>query len=689
MATESRRAMQFGSVPLYVAGAATQCAALAVLGNQMPSSGFVLAMMLLTLAGFTGAWILRGLGLSSGFLRIASLGLVILTVVLLSGQGIVDPGSSSRMVSERQLITTMALVASVGAFFLVTDESVAFTGVWGLAIIGLAATTDVNFSLIAAFATFLLGVVFVLVHQHALAQAPIHRKDSLAHGRLLMRQFSVAAGLWAAAIALATMISIPLRMVGRNLSLSQVVDQLRVAGQNQQRRTPVAGRLTEAAGQFSIGLGPIRDDRTIVMRVWAEGDHLWRGRTYSIYTGRSWLADENSGGGQELSPTGRQGENRVFELPPATGVNPSARRSLAFRVQTSSPALSLIYQPGDVRRIDVATEALYRNPDGSVGAFNYLSGYAAVADVVDTTPQQLDRSGLDYPDEIRRRYLRMDSNPRLAALAAEATRGKTGPGSKAEAIRAFVAQRCTYTLQARRVPEGKDAVEFFLTDSKEGYCDLYASAVAVLARHAGLPSRIATGFSQGEPDEEDSTATVLRESHRHAWPEIWFEGYGWVAFDPTATTADLADSAAQNRGNRGNDWLAALRRFFTGPGILVLGGVAGLALVFWSGRRVRTVSPGESGAAHTPTGRAVVGLYANTLMLLRRHGVLRPVSQTPRELAVWVRVHLGGDAGEAVATITRILESVLYANQTPGESDVAVVRDALARLRSTLKKGRV
>lgn len=688
MAAKTGNTLRFGSVPLYVAGAATQCAALVVLGNQMPGSGFVLAMLLLTLAGFTGAWILRGLGLSSGFLRIASLGLVILTVVLLSGQGIVDPGVSSRMVSERQLITTMALVASVGSFFLVTDESVTFTGVWGLAIIGLAATTDVNFSLIAAFATFLLAVVFVLVHQHALAQAPSHRRDSLTHGRLLARQVSVAAGLWAAAIALATLISIPLRMVGRNLSLSQVVDQLRVAGQNQQRRTPAAGRLTEAAGQFSIGLGPIRDDRTVVMRVWAEGDHLWRGRTYSIYTGRSWLADENAGGGRELSPSGRQGENRVFELPPTPGVNASARRSLSFRMQAASPVLSLIYQPGDVRRIDVATEALYRNADDSVGAFNYLSGYSAVADVVDATPQQLDGSVAEYPEEIRRRYLRMDSNPRLAAIAAEATRGKVGPGSKAEAIRAFVAQRCTYTLQARRVPEGKDAVEFFLTDSKEGYCDLYASAVAVLARHAGLPSRIATGFSQGEPDEEDSSATVLRESHRHAWPEIWFAGYGWVAFDPTSTTADVGDAGAQNRGNRGQGWLAAVGRFFQGPGLLILAGIAGLALVFWSGRRGGAVPAADSGAAQSKAGRSVLGAYGNALTLLRRRGMPRKSSQTPRELAAAVRVHYGGDAGEAMGTMTRALESVVYANQTPAESDVELVRDALARLRTALKKGR-
>lgn len=684
MAADQAPSNRYGSVPLYVAGAATQCAALAVLGNQMPNTGFVVSMMLLTLAGFTGAWILRSLGLSSPFLRIASLGLVALAVFLLGSPGLVDGGGGGRTVNERLLITTMALVASVGSFFLVTDESVAFTGVWGLAIIGLAATTDVNFSLIGAFATFLLAVVFVLVHQHALAQAPAHRRDSLARGPLLTRQLSVAAGLWGLAIALATLVSIPLRMVGRNLSLSQVVDQLRVAAQNPQRRQPTAGKLTEAAGQFSIGLGPIGDDRTVFMKVWAPGRHLWRGRTYSIYTGRSWLAEEALGGGTELSPQGRQGENRVFEASTKPPVQAPAQ-TIQYRVQAASPVLSLIYQPGELRRIEAATDALYRNQDGSVGAFNYLSGFEAEADVVDPAPGQLDSTPVQYSDTIRRRFLRMDRNPRLAALAAEAVRGKSGPGAKAEAIRQFVADRCTYTLQARRVPEGKDAVEFFLTDSREGYCDLYSSAVAVLARHAGLPSRIATGFNQGEPDEEDSNAVVLRESHRHAWPEIWFEGVGWVPFDATTTTADQADGAAGRSRDSRSGWIAALRRFVSGPSLLVLAGLSGLAVVFWSMRRKPRSRSGTSSAAQSENGRQVVSLYHRGRVLARRAGLPSQPSATPREFAGLVRLRWGSEAGDAMQGLSVALESVLYGDRIPDGNEVVEARGSLERLRRAMK----
>jgi transglutaminase-like putative cysteine protease len=75
-------------------------------------------------------------------------------------------------------------------------------------------------------------------------------------------------------------------------------------------------------------------------------------------------------------------------------------------------------------------------------------------------------------------------------------------------------------------------IESFLVDVRRGYCEQFATSMAVLARTLGLPSRVAIGFAVGtsgtEPDEYEVTSR-----HAHAWVEIWMTGYGWIPFEPT------------------------------------------------------------------------------------------------------------------------------------------------------------
>ncbi len=671
------------SIPLYVAGAAAQCSALTVLANQVSNTGFINGMFGLTLLGFTGAWVLRRLGVGSAVLRAASFGLAALAFFLLSGRGLVDfTGGESRYVTERLLITTLSLVASIGSFFLITDESVVFTGVWGLAIIGLAATSDVNFALISAFGTFLLATIFLLVHQHALGRAAPNQRHLVATGRALRYQAGIAGGLWLASIVLGATISIPLRMVGRNLSFSQVVEQLRVAARNPQRRGGGGRALTEGGGQFSIGQGPVRDDKTILLRIWSTEGRHWRGRTYDVYTGHSWMSDQ-IGTGTELAPSAREAGIRVFAIPRRPDSRRLGLRSFGYRIKAASPTLSLIYQAGEARTVKVGTDALFQTADGGLGAFNYLAEYEATAEESEATPEQLDASSVAYSEAIRRRYVSMERSPRLAALAEEATRGAVGPHAKAEAIRKFVSERCNYTLEARRVPDDRDAVEFFLNDSREGYCDLYASAVAVLARHAGLPARVATGFSQGEPDPEAPGAYLIRESHRHAWPEVYFEGFGWRPFDPTETTMSANGAFDRGAGARTRSWMDRLRTFLLGPGGLILVGTAVfVGAVAWSFRP----APGNDGSPSegwSAAARHLAGLHRRCVRDLARRGGARHANETLAEHAARVGGRFGPEVGEPLQRIVEVLESVIYGRAEPGEAALgAAGKDAEAMRRA-------
>jgi hypothetical protein len=120
-----------------------------------------------------------------------------------------------------------------------------------------------------------------------------------------------------------------------------------------------------------------------------------------------------------------------------------------------------------------------------------------------------------------------------------AIRGAKTDYEKAEALRAMVSSRIRYNLQAEQIPEGKDVVDTVLFETQEGYCDLYATALAIVARAAGLPSRVASGYLVSDGQEVRKNEYLIREADYHAWTEIYFEGAGWVTFDATEGAAEV------------------------------------------------------------------------------------------------------------------------------------------------------
>ena len=89
-----------------------------------------------------------------------------------------------------------------------------------------------------------------------------------------------------------------------------------------------------------------------------------------------------------------------------------------------------------------------------------------------------------------------------------------------------------YIEQPPAVPVDDAPLDFFLNVSHQGYCQHYAGAMAVMLRMAGIPARVATGFSPGGYSES-KRAWIVRDTDAHAWVEVWFDQYGWVTLDPT------------------------------------------------------------------------------------------------------------------------------------------------------------
>lgn len=92
-------------------------------------------------------------------------------------------------------------------------------------------------------------------------------------------------------------------------------------------------------------------------------------------------------------------------------------------------------------------------------------------------------------------------------------------------------------IDASVTPSGEDYVDHFLFETQVGYCDNFSSAMVVLLRTLGIPARWAKGFASGEiiGEEGDQQIYAIRNSDAHSWPEVYFEGFGWLPFEPTPT----------------------------------------------------------------------------------------------------------------------------------------------------------
>ncbi len=153
---------------------------------------------------------------------------------------------------------------------------------------------------------------------------------------------------------------------------------------------------------------------------------------------------------------------------------------------------------------------------------------------------------------IQKHYMKIpDSVPqRVCDLTKQITAGKDSPYEKIMAIQYYLQSHFAYTVRPPYTPSGRDFVDYFLFDLKEGYCTYFASAMAVMGRAAGIPTRYVEGFLM--PSSPNSNGIYeVRKKNAHAWVEAYFPRFGWLTFDPTPADA-LTESAGEN-AYRSND----------------------------------------------------------------------------------------------------------------------------------------
>ncbi|MDR2670348.1 MAG: transglutaminase-like domain-containing protein [Oscillospiraceae bacterium] len=137
--------------------------------------------------------------------------------------------------------------------------------------------------------------------------------------------------------------------------------------------------------------------------------------------------------------------------------------------------------------------------------------------------------------EARAYYLSLPAElpARVRTLAEELTKTQETDYDKARALETYLRETFPYDLNTPPTPPSQDFVDYFLFDLQRGYCTYYASALAVMARSIGLPARYVEGFAPSSDKIEEYYYATGKQAH--AWVEIFFEGFGWIPFEPTAS----------------------------------------------------------------------------------------------------------------------------------------------------------
>lgn len=139
---------------------------------------------------------------------------------------------------------------------------------------------------------------------------------------------------------------------------------------------------------------------------------------------------------------------------------------------------------------------------------------------------------------------------RIKDLAEEITSGKDNRYDKVKAIEKYLSRNYKYTLTPPNTPSGRDFVDYFLFDIKKGYCTYYATSMVVMLRSIGIPARYVEGYIVSSGSKKGNEYHITNEK-AHAWVEAYFEGFGWIRFEPTSAYASVTASESNTDSRSG------------------------------------------------------------------------------------------------------------------------------------------
>jgi transglutaminase-like putative cysteine protease len=448
-----------------------------------------------------------------------------------------------------------------------------------------------------------------------------------------------------------------------------------------ERFVPQRYHLPGFSNGITLGqIGEIKQSSAPVMHVQSyPGDGLlevrWRGAALGTFDGRRWF-----------NPPGRDDkftvEHGVLTLPRPFRNFTRPGHSLIYRVKLNEIASDTLFIAGTPETIHIDVPSLrYVRSSGSFlvsprfgpGALEY-----GIYSFLEDETAEVSRPPGPLPLAVREEFLQLPPiDDRIPHLARDMIVGAASEVEKARQLEHRLRHDYGYTLEL--LPSAvSDPLAHFLFVRKKGHCEYFASAMAVMLRSIGIPSRVITGFQSGVYNPMTGLQ-VVRASDAHSWVEAWIAGRGWTTFDPTppdpsagvagvmtrvslfvdaaeqfwqewvlsydldrqvVLASRMDESARRLRFHWMDDagaWLKSAGKIGIGYAawLAAAGAIAILAVMFgpglarwWSARlRVRRLARGEGQASDATL------LYERMLRLLARRGIQKPPWLTPAEFA--------------------------------------------------------
>jgi protein-glutamine gamma-glutamyltransferase len=281
-------------------------------------------------------------------------------------------------------------------------------------------------------------------------------------------------------------------------------------------------------------IGQIQQSKTVVMHVQVDGDAAGafalklRGVALNSFDGRNWA---NTRDKVNLS---RGGDGR-FDLTLRSSQPPLQGRGVHYRV-TMEPFLSeVFFLLATPRSLQGNYRSVSEDSAGDVFDLDTehpVSRYEADSELRPPAAARLHNGSGSYPPEILSSYLQLPAlDSRVRPLAEQITAKAASSYDKAIAIENYLRLHYGYTLQLPSTTP-RDPIANFLFVRHEGHCEYFASAMAIMLRSIGIPSRVVNGFAGGEFNDITSQY-VIRASDAHSWVEAYIPGEGWMEFDST------------------------------------------------------------------------------------------------------------------------------------------------------------
>ncbi len=534
-----------GAVDYALMGAGSALAAYSIgMGLRNPSLGIVLS--LLVFGGTAASYLIRlALGRSpilkfDGILYTAAAIVAFLFLVLPVNPLLPEEGFPL----DRELIVAgrVSWVLVVGSFFAWRDATLLFQAIPCIALFGLVGCYDTFREVIYAFFGFLVCLCTLFararsreaLHQaaasgyfgheiavHGLPDQPVDQLERIQTGPWRW----LAGPGWALGSALAVVL---VSFIGAPVieeSVKGISGVVKVNLPRSLARRPPSIVNRSEQGSVRIGRGPINLLDTQLYEAKLDRLRYLRTAVYDVYDDGRWRPafGPPASPGSDGSFDGTVSKGRIIADASVAAIEPSRRVSFRYEIRPLVPT-RILPVPGDVR--EIARRGLVRRrPDGQLELTGDTEKTAFRAEPVVARDAQGARHAVrDLPEVFRDTRGLKGIDPRVVALAAEAASNAGTDYQKARAIKRVIEGRAMYNINADRTPLNEDPVAYFHFAGKEGYCDLFASSMVLMARAQGIPARYATGYLPDPRRTLSDGSQVVVEADAHAWAELFFEG---------------------------------------------------------------------------------------------------------------------------------------------------------------------